>query len=280
MIIATVTSGKNTLVIELPRDKFDIAVKLHSIGINRMPNKVELTDDKDIYVRFSAESDIEKHLIKLFFRRGTLEDANKAVFKVMNAEAEIKPELEQNILDDHYRNVDELLLDIERMQNEVAQYTETFYFPLLGNLDEEDGYEPYEVDNSFLQCYKWDIEELIKNELESMNEDMKDFYYEDDDTQQKMLSAKWGIEEINDVLYGKTEIKLREPFTPVEKLLVKDWIEGQNSDGFGEGLEQRPIETEDGDLYVSMWGADNYFIYDSKEMENYLSQQQEGGISL
>ena len=54
-----------------------------------------------------------------------------------------------------------------------------------------------------------------------------------------------------------------------------------NSDGFGEGLEQRPIETEDGDLYLSMWNSgDDYFIYDENEMNEYLSQQQNGGMKL
>ena len=46
----------------------------------------------------------------------------------------------------------------------------------------------------------------------------------------------------------------------------------------GEGLEQRPIETEDGDLYVSMWNSgDDYFMYDEDEMNDYLAQQQ-GGV--
>ena len=45
-------------------------------------------------------------------------------------------------------------------------------------------------------------------------------------------------------------------------------------------LEQRPIETEDGDLYVSMWNdGDDYFMYDEDEMNDYLAQQQGGGIS-
>ena len=57
-------------------------------------------------------------------------------------------------------------------------------------------------------------------------------------------------------------------------------MSGQNSDGFGEGLEQRPIETEDGDLYVSMWSSDHYFIYDENEMNEFLSQQQSGGMKL
>ena len=74
------------------------------------------------------------------------------------------------------------------------------------------------------------------------------------------------------------EFRLKEPFTDEEKVAVKEWVTGQNSDGLGEGFEQRPIETEDGDLYVSMWNdGDDYFMYDEDEMSDYLAQQ--GGMT-
>lgn len=280
MITAKIFNGRNTLVIDLPRDRFDIAVKMHSVGIETMPSKVRLLDNGNIRVELSADSDIEKHLLSLFNENCTLAEINSAVYKVQNSPEEIRDDLEQNLIYDQYDNFKELLADIEDMTYEVGQYSEIFYFPLAGNLEESDEYEPYEVDNSFLRCYEWDIEELIEKELSDMNEDMKDFFYDDDNAQKKMVTVMWGVEEKNGVLYGKTEIKLREPFTPEEKEKVRDWVSGQNSDGFGEGLEQRPIETEDGDLYVSMWNSDNYFIYDSDEFEEYLLQQQNGGMTL
>ena len=53
---------------------------------------------------------------------------------------------------------------------------------------------------------------------------------------------------------------------------LKDAIEGQNSDGLGEGLEQKEIYIDEGDLYVSYWhSGDDYFLYDDAEMEDYLS---------
>lgn len=280
MITAKIFNGRNALVIDLPRDRFDIAVKMHSVGIETMPSKVRLLDNGNIRVELSADSDIEKHLLSLFNENCTLAEINSTVYKVQNSPDEIKDALEQNLIYDQYDNLKELLADIEDMTYEVGQYSEIFYFPLVGNLEENDEYEPYEVDNSFLRCYEWDIEELIEKELSDMNEDMKDFFYDDDNAQKKMVTVMWGVEEKNGVLYGKTEIKLREPLTPEEKEKVRDWVSGQNSDGFGEGLEQRPIETEDGDLYVSMWNSDDYFIYDSDEFEEYLLQQQNGGMTL
>ena len=75
-------------------------------------------------------------------------------------------------------------------------------------------------------------------------------------------------------MYGKVDIRLREPFTAEEKENIKDANLGQNSDGLGEIVEQHPIETDDGRLYVSMLDSRNsYFIYDEDEMQDYLSNQ-------
>ena len=66
----------------------------------------------------------------------------------------------------------------------------------------------------------------------------------------------------------------------IEKL--RRAVSGQNSDGFGEGFEQRPIKTADGDLYVSFWYPSNeYFLYTESEMDAYLQNrniQQMGGM--
>ena len=45
------------------------------------------------------------------------------------------------------------------------------------------------------------------------------------------------------------------------------WISGQNSDGFGEGLEQREFEIDDGEGYLSFWNSgDNYFMVASNNL--------------
>lgn len=89
-------------------------------------------------------------------RTESLADVNEAVWAVLNADEVIKAELEQNILHDQYDSVQELLKDIEGMTVSAGKYTESFYFPLKGMLDEDEYEDYYEIDNMFLQEYKHD----------------------------------------------------------------------------------------------------------------------------
>ena len=89
----------------------------------------------------------------------------------------------------------------------------------------------------------------------------------------KLKMARWSVEEIGGVLYGRIDCRSAEAFTSEEIEAIKDGISGQNSDGFGEGFEQREISTDEGDLYVSFWhSGDDYFIHTQEEMDEYINQ--------
>ena len=282
LITAVINNRGNTLVVDMPRDRMDLDTKLYSIG-QELSHNTPITEDpdSDVTVKLSADSDIGVHMIKLFNDSHTLRDVNNLANAVMNAPDEVKEALESDILNDQFSTPDELIENVKKQTFEAGQYTETFYFPLVGMLEDEEYDDEYEVGNPFLMDYKWDIRELVEKEQDADLGDMKYYFYDDDNAQAKMVTARWDVAEKNGRLFGKVDFKLREPFTAEEKEKVREWVRGQNSDGFGEGLEQRPIETEDGDLYVSMWNSgDDYFIYDENEMNNYLSQQQSGGMRL
>ena len=75
-------------------------------------------------------------------------------------------------------------------------------------------------------------------------------------------------------LFGKIECSLKEPLTDAETEILKEWIIGQNADGYGEHFEQQPINTEDGDLYVSFWNSgDDYSIMTHDELDEYIEDQ-------
>ena len=282
MLNALVHNGDNTLVLPLPTDFMNFQMKLFSIGIRQRPQEIKLTDNEEdqIRVKLFSGSDIGNHLIRIFKESDTLANANITAHMVMTANDHIKTELEQNIIHDQYSNSSELLRDIKEMIDAAGKYEETFYCPLTLQIPDEDG-ELSEIDNSLLVDYEYDIRETIQKEQHRDLNDMAHYYWGNGGVKAKLISAVWDVEQRNGELFGSIHVRFKEPLTDAETTALKEWISGQNSDGLGEGFEQHPIESEDGDLYVSYWhSGDDYFLYDEDEMENYLYGQQNGGMQL
>ncbi|MBS6955372.1 MAG: hypothetical protein KH230_19330 [Enterocloster asparagiformis] len=83
-------------------------------------------------------------------------------------------------------------------------------------------------------------------------------------------------------LWGVLEVQTHGELSAGEmKELISQW-EGQCSDGWGEGFEQRPIQTGDGELYVSFWHSGNDFTINlEQELKNGQAQgfgMQMGGM--
>ena len=82
------------------------------------------------------------------------------------------------------------------------------------------------------------------------------FYFNEErnpNVKAKTLSAIPSVEIRGDELKGCTTIRLKEPLTEAEMQDLQDYLKGQFSDGWGEGFEQREIQTADGALYVHFW---------------------------
>ena len=94
-----------------------------------------------------------------------------------NSVEDIRDDLEMNIVHDQYDTPTELVGDIERMTDEVGRFTETFYFPLVGNMEDDEDGEQYEVGNRYLLYYEHEIRELFQKEQELDGTNMKDFFY-------------------------------------------------------------------------------------------------------
>ena len=276
MVYAEIKNKRDTLVLGFPRNAADMQIKLSSIGIHKNVKDIPLSaqESDDIRVRLYAENNIWNHFVRIFSGTESLADVNEAVWAVLKADEVIKTELEQNILHDQYDSVQELLKDIEGMTVSAGKYTESFYFPLKGMLDEDEYEDYYEIDNMFLQEYKHDIREAVERE-QSIG-DMAQYFNRSESVNEKLASAVWSVDEVGGKLYGRVNVRLKEPLTEGETEILKEWISGQNSDGLGEGFEQRAIETEEGNLYVSFWNSgDGYFVYSQDEMDAYICQQHE-----
>ena len=153
MLTALVQTKSGTLVVDLPRDRIDLEMKIRSVGIERLSDQIRIIDDEeksDISVKLFGESDIGRHLSLIFNENHTLFDVNKTLQFVANSVEDIRDDLEVNIVHDQYDTPAELVGDIERMTDEVGQFTETFYFPLVGNMEDDEDGEQYEVGNKYM----------------------------------------------------------------------------------------------------------------------------------
>ena len=124
------------------------------------------------------------------------------------------------------------------------------------------------------------IKALLFDE-QNRGDPMIEYFREDDALKAKLKSAVWDVAKKDGDLYGVIRCHFNAPLTASEEEMWRDWIVGQCSDGIGESLEQRPVECEDEELYISFWNSsDSWSLMDEDELESYLSQEQNGGMQL
>lgn len=93
------------------------------------------------------------------------------------------------------------------------------------------------------------------------------YFHGPDSVNQKVESMKPTVEVVHGQLYGVAECKIKEALTKAELSALKDYCTGQYADGWGEGFEQRPRATENGDLYVHFWQSKGFFLKTKQELE-------------
>ena len=278
MITAVIRNKENTLVIDLPHNIYGLYEKLGSVGISAPPQKIKLTDneEEDIGVKLFSDNDFGNHLLGILGENNTLADANMLATLIQDASTEIKEELEQNVLYDQYSSIGDVVKAIKEMLDAAGPVKMNFYCSLEGHVIDEEGLESG-INNRYLQSYQWAIEELIEIRSKDDTVNMAEYFDQDEFGKRKLVSAVWGVENYRGKLYGKIECSLTEALTDEECEKLKGWISGQNSDGWGEGFEQQPIETEDGELFVSFWNSgDDYAIMTQDELDEYIDRQDVG----
>ena len=93
-------------------------------------------------------------------------------------------------------------------------------------------------------------------------------YLDMDGLKEKVRSLHPSVQVWNGELWGVMTAHVNGELTAEETAGLISEVEGQNSDGWGEGFEQRPIKTPDGEIYVSFWNSDGgYFIKPEQELK-------------
>ncbi len=276
MITAIIRNKNNTLVLDFPRSIYDLYEKLQSIGIMQPPKQIPLTDNEgeDIGVKLFSESDFGQHLLLTLNEKNTVADANMLTLVVRAASEDIKEELEQNILYDQYGSMDEVISAVRQMTQDAGPVKAVFFCPLVGNIDEGDG-DMFTVGDSYLADSANEIAEALKEYTANDENDMATYYNKDDGVSEKLTSAVWSVELHGGRLFGRIDCSLKEPLTTEETERLRDWLTGQCSDGLGEGFEQQPIDTMDGELFVSFWNSgDDYAMMTEDEFEDHLQNSE------
>ena len=284
MLIVKVENGRNTLLMDLPCKRMLMAEHLASIAITEPASEIKCVDEEDapIKVKILGVSEFAGKLASLISPEDSLSLVNTACELYQNLPYQNKLDARNVLLEGQVASVRDFLRYMmeHRMEDTVAKY----YCPLVATVYSYDQYGnledyPDEYDGSFLASHEERIRNLIQRYDAMSKENLAEFFFGSNSAVAKLKEVHFGTQNVNGILYGCIRAELTEPFTEEEEAEFLDWLEGQCSDGYGEGLEQRPISIDDGDLYVSFWHAgEDYFLLNSDDFDAYLTGPKMGGM--
>jgi len=164
----------------------------------------------------------------------------------------------------------------------MANETMRIFFPLKiitypkGEYGLEDN--PVEITPAEAVAYEDAILAAIAKENRHFENDQGLAEYLDEGPLKEKVHSLYPSVEINDgELWGVMTAELTEAISGEETAELLDYVAGQNADGYGETLEQRPIKTPDGEIYVSFWNHENYSFKLEDEMKNKAPDLEHGG---
>ena len=277
MLKAMISHNEQAAIVELPMGRLSLQYELSQIGIRRLAKDIPIIDGEDqpILVKLYSESDIGQKLAVLF-RRPIRWRMPMCVHAVVHARPEVQNEIEQSIVYGQYHSPQAVLADIKAMTADLIAVTVNHYCSLQIRMTDEEYGDWYEVDNGYTRTNERAIRELLQKEQNEDLNDMADYFDGSESAKAKIISAIWDVQEVNGELFGVIRTGLREALLPAEE---REWIDeliGQAADGFGEGLEQRPIRTADSEIYVSFWNSgSDYFMENETAFRQRMSADPE-----
>ena len=96
--------------------------------------------------------------------------------------------------------------------------TETFYFPLSVQVEDEDSEDLYDVTSGSVRWFEDEIQAAIDDYQSDI--EMERYLCDDNDAiQRKLISAEWGVETLNGELYGRMKRHIVSVFKIIQELL-------------------------------------------------------------
>ncbi len=154
----------------------------------------------------------------------------------------------------------------------MANETMRIFFPLkIFSYPQYDCSENEQEDISAREAVAYEdqiLAAIAKENLHFENDRGLAEYIHDKALKEKVYSLYPTVEVVDGELWGVMAAGLKDTLSGEETAALIDYVCGQNSDGYGEGFEQRPIKTPDGEIYVSFWNHENYSLKLEQEMKN------------
>lgn len=125
------------------------------------------------------------------------------------------------------------------------------------------------------------LEQIAKECLPEEGDRGLAVYLDIPELEENIYSMKPTVEVWHGELWGVLEVESHNQLSEREIEAVKEYWKGQESDGWGEGFEQRGIKTPEGELYVSFWNSGDEFFLTTEEGLKGEEQEpdiQKGGI--
>lgn len=123
------------------------------------------------------------------------------------------------------------------------------------------------------------LDQIAKERLSEEGDRGLAEYLNDEGLKEKIYSMNPTVEVWRGELWGVLEVEYRGELSSKEIEDIKEYWEGQASDGWGEGFEQREIKTCRGDVFVSFWNSEHdYFIITEEELKGQEQPSQKGGM--
>lgn len=278
---AIISNGDYTASVQLPVDRRQLAGALSYLGKNHASAyDIKYNEESDQSLSFTLDCrDVVENVIAKAIPTGfRFHTFNDTIALMHSLPYQSRREFENTVKVEGLASYEQL----DRMLTEASPQSVTtkYYCPLTiqvygtnswGEVD-EDGYEE---DSAFAARHE-DVIRQCFAEYNSIDENnMAEYFDGNNGVSEKLRSAEWGFERRNGELYGCITVQTSGPLTEEEEQDLKEWISGQNSDGLGEGFEQREIYFEGGHrgafMYVSLWSPDDdYFIDNQDEFEDRL----------
>lgn len=145
----------------------------------------------------------------------------------------------------------------------ATTYQEENMYGYMERLDEEIELTPYDIAKFEDEI----LEAIEENALpEEKDRGLMKYYGDNDSVNAKVKRYDFSVEVVGDELMGVATLELNAPLDDKEMSRIKSEIEGQCSDGWGEGLEQREIKCGGRDVYVSFWQSKNWSLQTAEEL--------------